>query len=376
MADTCIQKYGALFLNGLSSYGYVADNTNHDIGTGDFSASFWMRTSRNAGNSRAFLCKSRNASENYRWYFLSTATTFSFVIIFSGTSVRQVDVNYSVLNDWIWHLVTGTVDRDGYMRLYVDGAEVGVAVDISDKVANNVNNADATMIGAYQSATGGVPPAGYYATLLMDDIAIWKGRALAATDVADLWNGGAGLKIVPTNTFPTSGVSMGSSLVSLYTCDEMTGTTLADSVSGINMTLVNTTDADFQTGIISFDIAPTWTTTTGIQTLTADANGTLAAAWGSAADTHGGTIKYRIYIRAGSAPDAFGIASAYYLGETVDTSFIIAQDAAGSALAGGTAYYVIVRAVTALSTEDANTAVLSVAAAAGGCPSIRGHRLH
>jgi len=101
--------------------------------------------------------------------------------------------------------------------------------------------------------------------------------------------------------------------------------------------------------------APTWDTNTGIQSLITNDNGTLTASWNSATHGTGDTVRYRIYIRADEAPDEFGVVSPYYLGETTGTSFTIAQDAGGNALVAGTTYYVIVRAATALSFEDANT---------------------
>ncbi len=105
-----------------------------------------------------------------------------------------------------------------------------------------------------------------------------------------------------------------------------------------------------------------WESTTGIQTLTANNDATLDAGWNGAAGAGGSAATYRLYIRAGSAPDSFGTASSYFLCETADTAFTIAQDAAGAALADGTAYYVIVRAVDAAGNEDTNTTTLSAEA--------------
>lgn len=103
---------------------------------------------------------------------------------------------------------------------------------------------------------------------------------------------------------------------------------------------------------------PTWSTTTGIQTLTADKL-TLVATWGAATHGTGDKIFYRVYIRDGSAPDTFGVTSAYYFGETDNTSFVIGCNASGSALVDTHTYYVIVRCVTAMSNEDTNTTVLN-----------------
>lgn len=113
----------------------------------------------------------------------------------------------------------------------------------------------------------------------------------------------------------------------------------------------------------SIKAAPTWNTTTGIQTLAVNDNRTLTASWNAASHATGDTAGYRIYIRAGAAPDSFGVSSPYFLCETADTSFVIAAGADGIALADGAAYYVVVRAATALSNEDANTTSLSATTA-------------
>ena len=101
--------------------------------------------------------------------------------------------------------------------------------------------------------------------------------------------------------------------------------------------------------------APAWDSTTGIQTLTDNANGTLTAEWNGATHGAGDTVRYRIYVRKDSAPDSFGVSSNYYLCETTDESFKLCALADGTAFANNDDIYVIVRAVTALSDEDTNT---------------------
>lgn len=121
----------------------------------------------------------------------------------------------------------------------------------------------------------------------------------------------------------------------------------------------------------SFSTVPTWDSTTGIQALTDNADGTLTATWNSATSETGGDARFRVYIRAGSAPDSFGTASSYYLCETIAEEIRIGSDASFAALVDGTDYYVIVRAVDDLGNEETNTTDLNVVATvpAGGCTS-------
>lgn len=112
---------------------------------------------------------------------------------------------------------------------------------------------------------------------------------------------------------------------------------------------------------VSIRSVPAWDTTTGIQTLVDNEDLTLTAAWNGATHGTGDQVRYRIYIRVGSAPDSFDTDSVYFLCETADEAFRISADAAGDVLVEDTEYYVIVRAVTAWSDEDTNTTVLNEA---------------
>lgn len=90
---------------------------------------------------------------------------------------------------------------------------------------------------------------------------------------------------------------------------------------------------------------------------TADA-GSISAGWSS----YSPAIAYRAYIRAGSAPNAFGTDSAYFLGEydvgeTAVDIWTLADRT--TKLVVGTQYYVILRAKFADGTEDTNTTVLN-----------------
>ena len=107
--------------------------------------------------------------------------------------------------------------------------------------------------------------------------------------------------------------------------------------------------------------APVWDTTTGLQSLTAGSDtlaGSLLASWGSATDAGGGTVQYNIYFRIGSAPDAFGITSAYFFRAVDGTSERIWQDLNGVALSSNAAVYIIIRASDGTN-EDTNTTALS-----------------
>jgi len=106
--------------------------------------------------------------------------------------------------------------------------------------------------------------------------------------------------------------------------------------------------------------APTWDSTTGIQTLTALSDSSLNASWNRATDTST-PVRYRIFIQAGTAHDLFEDRN--ILCDTQDTSFRIYTVGDGlTALASGVTYYVGVRALDAVGNVGTNTTSLSIAA--------------
>lgn len=105
--------------------------------------------------------------------------------------------------------------------------------------------------------------------------------------------------------------------------------------------------------------APTWDTTTGIQSLSVVTGFSFLAGWGAASVS--GTVSFNVYIREGSDPDAFGRSSAYFLFNTTKRSvrLFTLQDMLNPFLVGKT-YHVIVKAINEASEEDANVVALTI----------------
>ena len=89
--------------------------------------------------------------------------------------------------------------------------------------------------------------------------------------------------------------------------------------------------------------------------------------WGSATDAGGGTVRYNVYFRIGSAPDSFGLTSPYFLRAVDGTSERIWQDINGVALSSNAAVYVVVRSSDGTN-EDTNTTALSATPTARSFP--------
>lgn len=111
----------------------------------------------------------------------------------------------------------------------------------------------------------------------------------------------------------------------------------------------------------AWDTAPTWNSSVGIVSLTANADGSLTAAWNGATSGTGQAVTYRIYLRAGSAPNSFGVAGTHFLCEVAGTSKKFAYGVDNNVLDIAQTYYAIVRCVDSDGNEDSNTTAAAVA---------------
>lgn len=233
----------ALTFNGTNQYGYVANNANHDIGVTNLTVSFWIKTTAASGSTKGIVGKTRYAAESGRWYVWNDNSYLRARLI----STAEPTYAWTNINNGAWRLIVSVLDRTattGTTTLYVDGVSVA-SVASTIGYSDNLTNSDMTMVAAYPSSSGGVPPtSASYLAASIDDVAIWH-RALSSNEVSDIWHSGNGRRITATGTFPSSGVSMGTGLASVYAFDEGTGATAGDPINSVNLTLTN---------------SPTWTT--------------------------------------------------------------------------------------------------------------------
>ena len=137
-----------------SAFLSVADHNNLDVGTGDFSLSFWARL--DASDTQPVLQK--NGTSGFALSFISGA--LNLTLNASGSSNFPLT---SSLNDNKWHCYVVTVDRDGNAIAYVDNvAQTGVVV--SGKGGNLDNSAD-FLIGLVGTDAGDNIALGNYVAL-------------------------------------------------------------------------------------------------------------------------------------------------------------------------------------------------------------------
>jgi hypothetical protein len=243
----------AISLNGTTQFGFVANNVNHDIGTGDFSFLVWVKTTQVAGNYKTIISKSSLGNTNGRWFLCCGTSNLSFGITFITSGIKSVAIPWTAINDGVWHSIVCTVDRDSTtgMRMEIDAVSVGTPQNILASVADNLSTTNGTMLGGWSASEGGTTPyANTYFGGLVDEVCIWKGRALTHAEIVDIHNGGAGCEITAGGTFATAGTPMGTNLISAYHLNSTTGNTAVDSISAINLALTNTNDSNWVTGIV------------------------------------------------------------------------------------------------------------------------------
>lgn len=152
--------------------------------TGNFSIGFWMKTSTTGTTMGLFQSSSINP--NRAGIFLTTNTLGS-VVLYSGKNTgTTVDVDYKYVasttevTDNVVHFIVGTWDGT-HLKLYIDGVQEGGDVDWTNAPAYAATNY--VRIGC-RNLTGSN---GSYLTGFLDDVFLFNGKALTATEVASLW---------------------------------------------------------------------------------------------------------------------------------------------------------------------------------------------
>lgn len=167
----------ALTFDGSSSHSVnMGSNSNHDVGSGNFTYSVWVKTS-NSGNNMAIVTRDPDYNPYHALrQFASGKPRFQY----SDSSSNSVTVDCTItINDGLWHHVVGMRDGDnGY--LYVDGVQRGTASNASTGVVDN--GAASFIIGARDKASGAHS---FYGSV--DDVRFFN-KALSVAEILELYN--------------------------------------------------------------------------------------------------------------------------------------------------------------------------------------------
>jgi hypothetical protein len=175
----------ALSLDGqLGSYAAaLTNNTAFDFGSGDFTVQIWVDFNTLSGEET--LIEKFTGAAGPGWTF--TLPNPSDLQFYAGP---QVDAGVAVPTDTWQQFV---VERSGSdVNVFWDGSLVATASFGAWPASTNP-----LLIGARNSEDG----RNFTVNGSIDDVAIWD-HTLSASEIAALWNGGAGQPVVPDTTAP------------------------------------------------------------------------------------------------------------------------------------------------------------------------------
>ena len=189
---------GAIQLDGVDDYVSLPTDTIFDFGTDqDFSISAWFKTSKRGGTNAVWpfsiVSKGFAITETkVMMAIIDYRDNHNFVAgILGPSSAGDIYPSWGLVMDERWHHSVLSVDRNGNASLYVDGVLQG-----SRGATNHIDLSTpgtAFRIGAAHQA--GYPQVAGHFPGLIDQVMIYR-QALSASDVAELYNGGAGKSII------------------------------------------------------------------------------------------------------------------------------------------------------------------------------------
>lgn len=236
-SDTGIIGTAASLVSANSEFLSHADNANLDVGTGDFSFSFWFKL--RTGSLAATENVIRKWSPGYIVQFKST-NRLIYLFTNDGTTAFVGSSTNAIPNDTNWHHCV--VTRSGTVgKIYIDGSDVTSTGSLR---SGNLDGATSFYIGSNGSSE---EFNGY-----LDEVGFWK-RALSSTDVTAIYNSGAGIPYLDASDIANS-TELASSLVSYYELEETSGTRvdshgsndLADNNTVLSATAIQGNGADFE----------------------------------------------------------------------------------------------------------------------------------
>src|ERR1044071_1728252 len=177
----------SLFFSGTNNYASISDAagggtapTGLDIGTRDWSAAAWIRTT----NSGMLLTKMGYVGgSNPDAWGLSISGNGTVGAVLHKASVATVNIfagDGAIVNDGQWHHVAVVFNRAGNIVRYVDGIATGTPYSLASLSGQSVDNVNQLRIGARDQA-------GYEVYFLgaIDDARVYS-RALTSGEVAAL----------------------------------------------------------------------------------------------------------------------------------------------------------------------------------------------
>lgn len=164
---------------------YFQGGDNYDLNGIDFSFAWWMKVeSATFGSGFQRVLSKRAGSPDFEGWLIFGSSTSHITFDFDPGSVAEDGLTEAAgLEQDETHFVAYTFDdATKRLTLYVDGFEVGNTTTYTGFTPWSVTTTAAFEIGSERSGAGAK-----FAGVL-DDIAVWSGTDLAASDIKGLWD--------------------------------------------------------------------------------------------------------------------------------------------------------------------------------------------
>ncbi|MFH1879041.1 MAG: LamG domain-containing protein, partial [Candidatus Omnitrophota bacterium] len=203
------ERSGALVFNGSASYAEVPYNGSLDAGSGDFTATVWIKADK-ADSFGTILNKNGHKSCGASYHLgIDDYGKIHFTLSDGNTEINSYGLSgRDKLEAGTWYHIALVVERGEKATVYIDGGE-DYSVDISS-LAGGIDDGTFLSIGRRAKGTK------LYFDGSMDDLLIYD-RALSGGEIADIYGGS----------------SIDSGCAAAWYFSEGTGTDLKDS-AGIN----------------------------------------------------------------------------------------------------------------------------------------------
>lgn len=170
-----VDRFGQMAVfdqNGSSQYFHSADHTDFDFST-IFSISFWVYSETTPAD-EYFVAKWQESGNQRSWAIGYVSSAFYFGVSSAGTTSNAV-INTGTLTNATWTHVCAVSDGAN-IRLYKDGLQLGSAA-YTGTIFNSTTN---IYLGSGGTVFAG---ASNFFDGRIDDVRIYKGRALTANEV-------------------------------------------------------------------------------------------------------------------------------------------------------------------------------------------------
>ncbi len=179
----------AFVFDGLNDWINLYDNDILNIHKSDWTISAWIKTTSSAAR---IFSKGTHGGPQPGYDLMIYPNSGGRAAVIFGTGHEHIVQSNNPVNDNKWHLITGVIDRDDVVKLYVDGILQASAANISDHATADI--ADGTYnasMGASYCYNGSPDSPNEFFTGNIDEVGVW-GRVLSQCEILDLYHENSG----------------------------------------------------------------------------------------------------------------------------------------------------------------------------------------